>query len=203
MYHKQAIQISPLQAYVSALIFSPASSLIRGLFEHEEPKWITIQPPMRDKWSACLQTLEGHSSLVHSVAFSHDSTRLASVSWDHTVKTWDARSGACLQTLDVGRALSNISFDTTGSCLHTNHGLVALDTISTSDIPANSIRPQNSQYQGIGLSPNGDWITYNSGNLIWLPSEYRPLCLAMSGRTIGIGGGSGKVWICTLQVNDL
>ena len=34
-----------------------------------------------------------------SVAFSHDSTRLASASVDMTAKIWDADSGACLQTL--------------------------------------------------------------------------------------------------------
>src|SRR5262249_14834933 len=32
MYHKQAIEKSPLQVYASALIFSPARSLIKGLF---------------------------------------------------------------------------------------------------------------------------------------------------------------------------
>jgi tetratricopeptide (TPR) repeat protein len=48
----------------------------------------------------CLQTLEGHSNAVDSVAFSHDSARLASASRDSTVKIWDAHSGACLQTLE-------------------------------------------------------------------------------------------------------
>jgi WD40 repeat protein len=66
----------------------------------EEPKWITIKPAMGDKWSACLQTLEGHSGSVRSVAFSHDSTRLASASDDSTVKIWDASNGDCLQTLE-------------------------------------------------------------------------------------------------------
>src|SRR5436190_2218515 len=100
MYHKQAIENSPLQAYASALMFSPARSLIRGLFKHEELKWITITPPMRDEWSACLQTLEGHTGEVRSVAFTRDSTRLASASGDRTVKIWDASSGKCLQTLE-------------------------------------------------------------------------------------------------------
>ncbi|XTI86758.1 hypothetical protein V2W45_1509518, partial [Cenococcum geophilum] len=100
MYHKQAIQISPLQAYASALIFSPASSLIRRHFKKEEPEWITIKPNIGDKWSACLQTLEGHSGSINSVAFSRDSTRLASASDDRTVKIWDASSGECLQTLE-------------------------------------------------------------------------------------------------------
>ncbi|RYP50301.1 hypothetical protein DL768_004154 [Monosporascus sp. mg162] len=89
-----------IQAYASALMFSPARSLIRDLFKKEEPEWITIKPAIRDQWSACLQTLEGHSDSVNSVAFSHDSARLASASDDTTVKIWDAGSGACLQTLE-------------------------------------------------------------------------------------------------------
>src|SRR5271156_377977 len=100
MYHKRAIENSPLQAYASALLFSPARSLIRCLFKEEESKLITIKPVMRDEWSACLQTLEGHSSRVSSVAFSHDSARLASASLNNTVKIWDASSGECLQTLE-------------------------------------------------------------------------------------------------------
>jgi WD40 repeat protein len=100
MYHKRAIQISPLQAYTSALIFSPTSSLIRRHFKKEEPEWITVKPTIGDKWSACLQTLESHSQLVSSVAFSPDSARLASASYDGTVKVWDASSGECLQTLE-------------------------------------------------------------------------------------------------------
>jgi WD40 repeat protein len=55
-------------------------------FENEEPKWIIRKPTMADNWSACLQTLEGHNSLVYSVDWSHDATRLASASYDKTVK---------------------------------------------------------------------------------------------------------------------
>ncbi|KAH7038980.1 hypothetical protein B0J12DRAFT_731324 [Macrophomina phaseolina] len=111
MYHKGAIEHSPLQAYASALLFSPAGSLVRRLFKGEEPKWATIKPGVRDAWSACLQTLEGHSSSVRSVAFSHDSTRLASASWDKTIKVWNASSGACLQTLEGhGRSVWSVAF---------------------------------------------------------------------------------------------
>jgi WD40 repeat protein len=100
MYHKGAIESYPLQTYMSALLFSPIGSPVRQQFQHEEPRGITVKPAMSDSWSACLQTLEGHSSLVNSVAFSPDSTRLASASDDNTVKIWDASSGACLQTLE-------------------------------------------------------------------------------------------------------
>ena len=61
MYHKGAIEGYPLQAYTSALLFSPTGSLIRQLYEHEEPKAISVKPILSEGWSACLQTLEGHS----------------------------------------------------------------------------------------------------------------------------------------------
>ncbi|KAF2675781.1 hypothetical protein K458DRAFT_397616 [Lentithecium fluviatile CBS 122367] len=68
-------------------------------------------PAIEDKWSACLQTLEGHSDSVTSVAFSHDSTRLASASYDNTVKIWDASSGECLSTLQGhSNAVTSVAF---------------------------------------------------------------------------------------------
>ncbi len=36
--HQDTIEEAPLQAYVSALVFSPTQSLTRKLFSHEEPK---------------------------------------------------------------------------------------------------------------------------------------------------------------------
>ena len=59
---------------------------------------------MADNWSACLQTLEGHRSLVTSVAWSHDATRLASASHDKTVKIWDPATGVCVSTLEGHRS---------------------------------------------------------------------------------------------------
>jgi WD40 repeat protein len=99
MYHKGVIESCPLQTYASALLFSPTGSVVRKLFRHEQPSGITVKPAISDGWSACLQTLEGHSREVSSAAFSHDSSKLASASYDNTVKVWDASSGACLQTL--------------------------------------------------------------------------------------------------------
>ncbi|KAH6642109.1 vegetative incompatibility protein HET-E-1 [Boeremia exigua] len=111
MYHKGPIESFPLQLYSSALLFSPSGSAIRKLFRHEEPKEITVKPAMSSSWSACLQTLEGHSDAVTSVAFSHDSTKLASASHDNTVKVWDASSGACLQTLEGhSSAVTSVAF---------------------------------------------------------------------------------------------
>ncbi|MGV3660008.1 MAG: WD40 repeat domain-containing protein, partial [Prosthecobacter sp.] len=43
---------------------------------------------------------EGHSDSVRSVAFSPDGSRIASGSYDNTLRLWDAASGQTLRTLE-------------------------------------------------------------------------------------------------------
>jgi WD40 repeat protein len=199
MYHKGAIEGYPLQTYASALLFSPTGSLIRQLFQHEEPESISVRPALSDGWSACLHTLEGHNSSVTSVAFSHDSTRLASASDDSTVKMWDASSGACLQTLNVGKTLYDLSFNPTGSRLYTDEGTIDIQSLEASSRTdfAESMRPV---YVGTGFSSDGIWIQHAGNNVLWVPSEYRPSHSSVCGTMVGVGVGSGRVWICSINL---
>ena len=48
----------------------------------------------------CIQTLEGHTDAVTSVAFSHDASHIVSGSWDNTVRVWQVATGQCIQTLE-------------------------------------------------------------------------------------------------------
>ena len=45
-----------------------------------------------------IQSFEGHSSEVTSVAFSPDGKTLASGSWDHTIRIWDVDTGEQIST---------------------------------------------------------------------------------------------------------
>ncbi|KAF5264886.1 hypothetical protein FOXYS1_4317 [Fusarium oxysporum] len=89
---------APLQIY-SCLAFAPSNSIVRRTFESVIPKWISSQPKVEENWDACLSTLVDHSDRVNSVAFSHDSRRVASGSFDMTIRIWDAETGECERVL--------------------------------------------------------------------------------------------------------
>ena len=93
------IKNAPLQTYVSALLFSPTTSLTRELFKKEEPQWVLTGPVIDKHRSPLVRTLEGHSNVVRSVAFSPNGKLIASGSFDRTIKVWEAVTGEVRHTL--------------------------------------------------------------------------------------------------------
>jgi WD40 repeat protein len=177
LFNRWIIENYPLQAYASALIFSPTCSLIRELFKDDEPGWIMTKPIMESNWSACLQTLEGHTDWVTSVAFSTDGTRLALGSHDQTVRLWDATTGKWLQTLKGHTMLSFIS--------------------ESSSFNTEAV----SLYR---LRENGSWIAWNDDNILWLPPDYRSPYAMIKGHVfITISSSRVIVIKCKEGVNPL
>ncbi|KAL3248946.1 hypothetical protein ABHI18_011836 [Aspergillus niger] len=107
----QIVDTAPLQLYSSGLIFAPHRSLIRETFERELPAWLSRGPKVEEYWDPEMQTLEGHSDSVRSVAFSGDGQLLASGSDDKTIKLWDAATGALKNTLEGhSGSVSSVAF---------------------------------------------------------------------------------------------
>ncbi|KFY86474.1 hypothetical protein V500_07603 [Pseudogymnoascus sp. VKM F-4518 (FW-2643)] len=142
---------------------SPEESIIRETLKKCIPTWIERKPRVQAHWSAALQTLEGHSRMVNSVAFSPDSKQIISGSADNTVRLWEATTGAALQTLKGHWSnVNSVAISPDGKLLPTLYVL-------------------------------NDWLVEGTTNLLWLPTNYRPTCKAVWNKLVVLGHSSGRI----------
>ena len=79
--------------YLSALPFAPKMSLVAKHYLMLFPKTLCLKTGKADHWPRTISVFEGHTRQVTSVAFSHDSKRIVSGSYDQTIRVWDAETG--------------------------------------------------------------------------------------------------------------
>ncbi|GIK04333.1 hypothetical protein Aspvir_008413 [Aspergillus viridinutans] len=154
------------------------------------------------------QTLDNpHRNRITGAAFSPDSKTLASSSLDG-IFLWDTATGTCTQISKLEGWVTELSFSDDGKFLLTNLGRLSLDDGSVSPLPPSSDEGLASPLVSFerrtfkrpaidGLSYDGEWVSREGKNLLYIPAGKRPANLGSTWRmfknTLFIGDASGQV----------
>lgn len=99
--NREILNTAPLQVYSSAIVFAPETSIIRNRFKDHIPEWLLGIPIVDNDWGTELQSFEGHSDRVTSVAFSSDGKMIASGSDEGTIIVWNTATGDIQSSFEV------------------------------------------------------------------------------------------------------
>ncbi|KAH8898281.1 hypothetical protein GQ53DRAFT_711479 [Thozetella sp. PMI_491] len=169
-FHRAVIENYPLQIYTSALLFSPTQSLIRKQFQAEEPQWMVTKQITDKEWNACLSTLEGHSNTVRSVAWLTDGRRLASASYDNTIKIWDAATSEYILTLEGHNdAVNSIAWSTDSHRLVSASGdkTVKIWNAATGKCMS-TLEGHSDSVRSVAWSTDGRWLASASSDKTYI-----------------------------------
>lgn len=152
------ISSSAAHIYLSALPFSLPDTPLLRIYSAAANKSVKVLQG-RNAGPSCLNMLKSHSDRATCVAFSPNRARLASASWDRSVRVWDAVSGTLVATLTGHlRGVNAVSFSPDGTRLASasgdetvkiwdaqTHGLIMTFTGHWRDVTSVAFRPDGNQ----------------------------------------------------------
>ncbi|KAF7982120.1 hypothetical protein HWV62_29841 [Athelia sp. TMB] len=188
----QAIAFSAPHIYVSCMPFAPRASTIKQQYALLVPKMLGMKSGMDDRWPALQQMFEGHTGWVVSVAFSPDGRRIASGSYDRSVRVWDAETGALIAGPFEGHTdyVTSIAFSPDGQRIASgsDDGSVRVWHAETGALFAGPFEHNisNVYVMSVAFSPDGRIIASGLGDgtvQLWDAHEGTPIAEPFKGHT--------------------
>jgi WD40 repeat protein len=123
-------------------------------------------PDVHKDWTALPQTLEGHSRPVSTVAFSMDGKRVASGSYDGTVRIWDIGTGMLQQILEGHKdTVNTIAFSMDGKRVvsGSDDHMMRIWDADTSTLQQ-TMKRNNYSFNSVAFSMDGKWVVSGSSD---------------------------------------
>ncbi|KAK4071255.1 uncharacterized protein Triagg1_6286 [Trichoderma aggressivum f. europaeum] len=181
---------------IGSLVFSYDSTLLAAIARKKLKLWHVAS-------GECIRTLRSPDDVLVSVTISHDSALVAAMPGGSNIAVWRVDTGDLVQCVDlycyVHWFSRQLSFARNKLEILTAFGLVAIDDTGGSV----GWKPLPPRFVGPGISNDGSWITWNNDNLLRLPAEFQNSDYAISGSTVAIRSGSGRIIFIGLSADVL
>jgi WD40 repeat protein/serine/threonine protein kinase len=147
---------------------------------------------LRHSW---LGSLQGHTAGVVSVAFSPDGRRLASGSWDRTIKVWEAKAGKELLTIKDAHGPVAFSPDGTRLASASQGRTVQVWDAATGQLTL-TLKGHTGVVQSVAFSPDGKRLASGGEHLVGDrdgPGELKVWDVATGQKVLSVQGQTGGV----------
>ncbi|KIM23596.1 hypothetical protein M408DRAFT_332227, partial [Serendipita vermifera MAFF 305830] len=145
---------------------TPFLELKFGPFQLSLGPWLA----KRVRKKVAVNSFEGHTHSVRSVAFSRDGRRIASGSWDKTIRVWDAETGEVVAGPLQGHtdSVHSVVFSPDGQCIvSVSSGRTVQVQVwnpETGRVVVSQFENLSELLEPVVLSPNGPWFVSGSHN---------------------------------------
>ena len=165
---REAIQRSAPHIYVSAVPFAARDSLVYSIFYRQCTGLISVETLGIGRHGGRLaMSLAGHTKTVKAIAYLPDG-RLASGSYDGTVRIWNMRTGGeSMPHFASGDGdVRSVAVAQTGKSLAsgTETGIVCLWSLEAPREPPRRLRGHDGWVYSVAFSPDGQLIASVGGN---------------------------------------